>query len=80
MQMNNTPSENQKNIDAFINRFKKIYPTMSIEFVDERFTSVLAQRAILEAGLKKKDRRNKALVDEVSAVIILQSYLEMKRN
>lgn len=79
MRMDNTPSENQKNIDAFVNRFKKLYPSMAIEFVDERFTSVLAQRTILDAGIKKKDRRNKALVDEISAVIILQSYMESKR-
>ena len=50
-----------------------------IEYVDERFTSVLAHRTMLEAGLKKKDRQNKALVDEISATIILQTYLESKR-
>ena len=50
-----------------------------MDYVDERFTSVLAHRTMLEAGLKKKDRRNKALVDEISATIILQTYLENRR-
>lgn len=79
-QMNNEPSENMKNIQAFINRLIKVRPNLKIELVDERFTSVLAHRTIIEAGLKKKDRKNKALVDEISAVIILQSYLESKRS
>lgn len=78
-QMDNTPSESMKYIDPFINRFKKLFPNIPIELVDERFTSVLAHRAMLEAGLKKKDRQNKALVDEISATIILQTYLENKR-
>ena len=52
---------------------------MPVEYVDERFTSVLAHRTMREVGLKKKDRQNKALVDEISATIILQSYLENKR-
>ncbi len=78
-QMDNTPSESMKYINPFVNRYKKIFSNIPIEFVDERFTSVLAQRSILEAGLKKKDRQNKALVDEVSATIILQTYLENKR-
>ena len=58
---------------------KKKLPEMPVEYVDERFTSVLAHRTMREAGLKKKDRQNKALVDEISATIILQSYLENKR-
>lgn len=78
-QMDNTPSESMKYINPFINRFKKLFPNIPIELVDERFTSVLAHRAMLEAGLKKKDRQNKALVDEISATIILQTYLENKR-
>ena len=72
-QMNNEVSDNMANITPFINRFKKLYPAIPIEYVDERFTSVLAHRA-----LKKKDRQNKALVDEISATIILQSYMENK--
>ena len=66
-------------IEPFVRSLKKQLPDMPVEYVDERFTSVLAHRTMLEAGLKKKDRQNKALVDEISAVIILQSYLESKR-
>ena len=78
-QMDNTASESMKYIEPFVNLFKKKLPNTPIEFVDERFTSVLAHRTMLEAGLKKKDRQNKALVDEISATIILQTYLESKR-
>ena len=78
-QMNNEVSENMKYIEPFVRLLKKKLPEMPVEFVDERFTSVLAHRTMLEAGLKKKDRQNKALVDEISATIILQSYLENKR-
>ena len=77
-QMNNEPSESMKYITPFVSSLKKKFPTMPIEFVDERFTSVLAHRTMLEAGLKKKDRQNKALVDEISATIILQSFLALK--
>ena len=78
-QMNNEASENMKNIEPFVRSLKKKLPDMPVEYVDERFTSVLAHRTMLEAGLKKKDRQNKALVDEISATIILQTYLENKR-
>lgn len=78
-QMNNEVSESMQYIKPFVNNLKKKIPDMIIEFVDERFTSVLAHRTMLEAGLKKKDRQNKALVDEISATIILQTYLESKR-
>lgn len=78
-QMNNEISENMKNIEPFVRSLKKKYPELPVEYVDERFTSVLAHRTMLEAGLKKKDRQNKALVDEISATIILQTYLESKR-
>lgn len=79
-QMNNDDSENMKRIVPFVNRLKKKLPDMPLEMVDERFTSVLAHQAMIDGGLKKKARQNKALVDEISAVIILQSYLESKRN
>ena len=72
-------SESMKYIDPFVRSLKKRLPEIPVEFVDERFTSVLAHRTMLEAGLKKKDRQNKALVDEISATIILQTYLESKR-
>lgn len=78
-QMNNEDSENMKNIVPFINRLKKVLPDMPVELVDERFTSVLAHQTMLAGGLKKKDRQNKALVDEISATIILQSYLESRK-
>lgn len=78
-QMNNELSENMCRITPFVNRLRKLLPDIPVEFHDERFTSVLAQRTILEAGIKKMARRNKELVDEVSATIILQSYMESRR-
>lgn len=79
-QMNNEASENMKRIEPFVRSLQKKLPDVSVEYVDERFTSVLAHRAMLDAGLKKKDRQNKALVDEISATIILQSYMENRRT
>lgn len=78
-QMNNEYSESMKYIEPFVRSLKKKNPDIPVEYVDERFTSVLAHRAMLEGGLKKKNRQNKALVDEISATIILQTYLENKR-
>ena len=78
-QMNNEPSENMRRIVPFVNRLRKLLPDIPVEYHDERFTSVLAQRTIIEAGIKKMARRNKELVDEVSATIILQSYMESRR-
>lgn len=78
-QMNNEVSESMKDIEPFVRLLKRKLPDMPIEYVDERFTSVLAHRTMLEAGLKKKDRQDKALADEISATIILQTYLENKR-
>lgn len=76
-QMNGEPSESQRYIAPFVNRLRKVLPDIPVVFHDERFTSVLAHRAIIEGGVKKKERRtNKGLVDRVSAVIILQSYME----
>ena len=79
-QMNNEPSENMCRITPFVNRLRKLLPDIPVEFHDERFPSVLAQRTIIEAGIKKMARRNKELVDEVSATIILQSYMESRRR
>ena len=62
-------------VQAFINRFKKIFPHMPIIKVDERFTSKMASRSMVESGMKKKDRQNKNLVDEIAATIMLQEYL-----
>lgn len=78
-QMSGEYSENMIRITPFVNRLRKALPHIPIEYVDERFTSVLAQQTMREAGLKKKDRQNKALVDEVSATIILQTYLESRK-
>lgn len=75
-QANNEPSQSMAQITPFVNRLKKLFPATRVEFWDERFTSVLAHRAMLDAGLKKSARQNKALVDEISATIILQSYME----
>lgn len=78
-QMNNQPSENMVRIEPFVNRLRKLVD-IPVEYYDERFTSVLAQRAILESGMKKQVRRNnKELIDEISATIILQSYMESQR-
>ena len=66
-QMNNQPSESMRYITPFVNRFRKLFPNVPIEFFDERFTSVLAHRAMIDGGLSKMARRNKELVDEISA-------------
>ncbi len=71
-------SESMKYIKPFVNRLKKNFPDLPIVWVDERFTSKIAFRAMIDGGLKKKARRNKALVDKVSATIILQTYMEQK--
>lgn len=78
-QMNNEYSDNMKNIRPFVKKLQTIYPNMKIEYYDERFTSSIAQRAMIDGGLKKKDRQNKTLIDEISAVIILQDYMESLR-
>ncbi|MDD6553609.1 MAG: Holliday junction resolvase RuvX [Prevotellaceae bacterium] len=76
MQPNGQPSENLARVENFVGRWKNSHPDIPIEYYDERFTSVLAHRAILEGGVKKKSRReNKGLVDEVSATIILQDWM-----
>ncbi len=78
-QMNNDMSENMKYVTVFVKKLKATYPHMEIEYYDERFTSRLAHQAMLAGGLKKKDRQNKALVDKISATIILQDYMESRR-
>ena len=79
-QPNGMPSENMARVQQFVNRWRKAVPHVPIEFYDERFTSVLAHKTMLDGGLKKKARRDKALIDEISATIILQSYLESIRK
>lgn len=75
IQMNGQPSESQRYILPFLNRLRKLLPEMPIDYVDERYTSKIANRAIVEGGASKKLRADKGLVDRVSAVIILQSYM-----
>lgn len=74
-QMNNTASESEVYILEFLKKFEKQFPDMPVKRVDERFTSKMAMQTLIDSGLKKKQRQNKALVDEVSATIILQTYL-----
>ncbi|MEG1643909.1 MAG: Holliday junction resolvase RuvX [Bacteroidales bacterium] len=75
-QTNNMESENMPRVQLFINKFEVRFPSLPIVKYDERYTSVLAHRAMIDGGVKRSDRRDKALVDRISAVIILQSYLE----
>jgi putative Holliday junction resolvase len=78
--MNNLPSESVKYIDPFIARFRKIFPEIELHLADERFTSQMAMRAMIDGGVKKSDRRDKGLVDRISASIILQSWLSKENN
>lgn len=77
-QMNNQASDSVRYINPFLGKLRKVYPEMEIVQVDERFTSKIAFQTMIDAGLKKKARQNKALVDTISATIILQSYLEQR--
>jgi putative Holliday junction resolvase len=78
MQPNGQPSENLVRVQQFVNRWQKAMPHIPIEYYDERFTSVLAHQAMIDGGLRKKARQDKALVDEISATIILQDYMRSK--
>ena len=77
-QMNGQESDSMQYIRPFAVGLHRKFPDIELVYVDERFTSVLAHKAMLEGGLKKKDRQNKELVDKISATIILQSYLESR--
>ena len=77
-QMNGENSENMKRIEPFFNRLKRLFPDKEITYYDERFTSVLAHQAMLQSGIGKKARQDKALVDKISATIILEDYLQSK--
>ena len=79
LQLNGQPSENLARVEQFVNRWRKAVPEVPIEYYDERFTSVLAHRAMIDGGLGRKRRQDKALVDEISATIILQNYMERRR-
>ncbi|MBQ6767720.1 MAG: Holliday junction resolvase RuvX [Prevotella sp.] len=78
-QPNGLPSENLPRVQQFVNRWRKAVPQIPIEMYDERFTSVLAHQAMIDGGLKKKARQNKALVDEISATIILEDYMRSRK-
>ena len=79
-QPNGQPSENFARVENFVNRWHNAHPDVPIEYYDERFTSVLAHRAMIVGGVKKKTRReNKGLVDEVSATIILQDHMNSRK-
>ena len=77
-QMNGQPSESAVIIEKFVKQFKNAFPEMKVERVDERFTSKMAMQTMIDSGLKKKQRQNKALVDEIAATIMLQDYLTRK--
>jgi len=79
-QPNGAPSENMARVEQFVNRWRKACPEVPIEYYDERFTSVLAHQAMLQGGLRKKARQDKALVDEISATIILEDYLRSRKG
>jgi putative Holliday junction resolvase len=78
--MNYQPSENMPRVEKFKEKLQRAIPSVEIKLVDERFTSVLAHQAMREGGLKKMQRQNKELVDELSATILLQTYLETIRK
>ena len=73
------PSENLARVEQFVNRWRKLVPNIPIEYYDERFTSVLAHQVVIDSGVKKKVRKeNKGLIDEISATIILQDYMQYR--
>lgn len=80
VQMNNKPSESVIQINPFIKKLKKTYPDKHIHLADERFTSQMALRTMIDGGVKKKDRQDKSMVDKISASIILQSFLDTRSN
>ena len=77
--LDNSLSESSQYIEPFVGRFKKKYPDIKLERVDERFTSKIAFQTLIDAGISKKARSNKSLIDKVSATIILQSYLDGRK-
>ncbi len=74
------PSEAQADVDAFLKQLKAAFPEIPVNLEDERFTSVLAHQAMIDGGMKAKDRRDKASVDRISAAIILQGYLDRENG
>lgn len=80
MDLKNQPAQSSRFIEPFVKHISKKFPKVKIERIDERFTSKMAFQTMIDGGLKKKARQNKALVDQISATIILQSYLEQKKG
>ena len=79
-QLNGVPSESMKYITPFVNRLKKELPDMPVVMYDERFTSTIAHQAMIDGGMKKRDRRDKSRVDAIAATIILNDYLQSIYN
>lgn len=80
MRLDGSETHSSKAVANFVTSLRKNFPNITIAEVDERFTSAIAQRTMIDMGMKKKDRRNKSNVDQISATLILQTYLEMKNN
>lgn len=80
LNLDGKPSESMRLVEPFVKALGRKYPNTKIELVDERFTSKMAEQAMLMGGLKKKARQNKALIDKVSATIILQYYMEARTS
>lgn len=80
MNLDGVPSEAAADVDVFLKQLKKHFPDIPVTLEDERFTSVLAHRAMIDGGVKKMDRRDKAAVDKVSAALILQTYMDRDKN
>ena len=80
MNLDNTPSEAAADVEVFLKLLKKHFPAVPVTLEDERFTSVLAHRAMIDGGVKKMDRRDKAAVDKVSAALILQTWLDREKT
>lgn len=76
--LNNTPAQNAQRVEAFVKHLQRTFPDIPITLADERFTSRMAFQAMIDGGLKKKDRQDKAMVDRISAVLILQGFLDQK--
>lgn len=76
--MDNTPSESAKYIEPFVDSLSKTFPDIPVRRIDERFTSKMAFQSMIDGGLRKKQRQNKALIDTISAVLILQNYMQLQ--
>jgi putative holliday junction resolvase len=79
VQMNGLPSESASLVEKFIEKLQQLYPEIPIEKIDERFTSKMAFQTMIDSGLKKKQRQNKGLIDEIAATILLQDYLRYRK-